>query len=42
MQKYIVYANSINDAVIKAIKLYAKDYNVDSDDVKVLQIKMIE
>ena len=42
MQKYIVYANSINDATIKAIILYAKDHNIDSDDVKLLQIKMIQ
>ena len=42
MQKYIVYANSINDANIKARKQYAKDYEVDLDNVKVLQINMIE
>ena len=41
MQTYIVYGNSMNDATIKAIKLYAKDHEIDQDDVKILQIKMI-
>lgn len=42
MQKYIVYANCIDDAYIKAIKLYAKDWKINSDEVKILKINMIQ